>query len=132
MEVENLVKSKYKIFLKILKILPVILAGSAFINSIMQILGIESIIFSILFRTSLVPALFILITSSVFEYCNYHKMLIYYIMLIELLNLIDYIFTIPLNMHGMLSLILIITAIFLFIILYLYVANNKKAFGRTA
>lgn len=53
-------------------------------------------------------------------------MFLHYITVMNILNIIDLYYTIPLEDAEMLSLYLIVSGIFLFIILYLYVNHNKK------
>lgn len=94
-----------------------VLALLYFINSILSYFYINTEIISyiqfVLFIT------FIYISSYAFKFCNYHRMFIHYIVLITILNYIDYNYGVPLSLRAMITLQVILAVIFLFIILYL-------------
>lgn len=123
---EELKLSKYKIFLIILKFIPLILAILEFLHSVLVLFGYNSILIRYLGGISLIPILFIYIAADVFQFCAYHKMFIYYIVIIEFISFLDNIFQFDVSVLFMLSIIVIITILFLMLILYNYVTNNKK------
>lgn len=43
----------------------------------------------------LAPLLFMYLSSHVFKFCSYHRLFIYYITIVELLNIVDWYFIIP-------------------------------------
>lgn len=78
-------KLLYKITVIVLKILPMLLAFITLLNSILSYFNIDLVILSYIGGVSLIPILFIYITSYTFKFCEYHRMflrknyLIYYI-----------------------------------------------------
>ena len=125
--VENL-KSKtlYKIELGLLKVIPMILALTALLNSILSYFGIDLYILSYIGGVSIFTMLFLYLSSYVFKFCEYHRMFLHYIVSTWIINIIDYYVGIPISDLEYLCLQMIIAGISLFIILYLYVKSHKK------
>lgn len=124
---EELLRSKllYKVLLIILKVIPTIIALSYLLNTIISYFGYSANILSHLFGVSLITWLFLLISSIVYRYCIYHRMFLYYIVITDSLNITDYYIGIPVNDFNLLSIHIIISGVFLFLILYFYVKVNK-------
>ena len=124
---ENL-KSKtlYKIELGLLKVIPMILALTALLNSILSYFGIDLYILSYIGGVSIFTMLFLYLSSYVFKFCEYHRMFLHYIVSTWIINIIDYYIGIPISDLEYLCLQMIIAGISLFIILYLYVKSYKK------
>jgi hypothetical protein len=125
--VENL-KSKtlYKIELGLLKVIPMILALTALLNSILSYFGIDLYILSYIGGVSIFTMLFLYLSSYVFKFCEYYRMFLHYIVSTWIINIIDYYVGIPISDLEYLCLQMIIAGISLFIILYLYVKSHKK------
>lgn len=125
--VENL-KSKtlYKIELGLLKVIPMILALTALLNSILSYFGIDLYILSYIGGVSIFTMLFLYLSSYVFKFCEYHRMFLHYIVSTWIINIIDYYVGIPISDLEYLCLQMIIAGISLFIIPYLYVKSYKK------
>ena len=125
--VENL-KSKtlYKIELGLLKVIPMILALTALLNSILSYFGIDLYILSYIGGVSIFTMLFLYLSSYVFKFCEYHRIFLHYIVSTWIINIIDYYVGIPISDLEYLCLQMIIAGISLFIILYLYVKSYKK------
>ena len=125
---ENL-KSKtlYKIELGLLKVIPMILALTALLNSILSYFGIDLYILSYIGGVSIFTMLFLYLSSYVFKFCGYHRMFLHYIVSTWIINIIDYYVGIPISDLEYLCLQMIIAGISLFIILYLYAKSHKKS-----
>ena len=82
-----MIKQKlYKINILILKILPLILALFYFLWNVLCALGVSIKLFSYLGSLSIIPAIFILISSKTFEFCVTHRIPIYFILTVDLIN----------------------------------------------
>lgn len=125
---EAVLKSKtlYKILLGLLKILPALTALFYFIGTLFSLCNIELPILSTISGQSILSILFMYIASYVFRFCNYHRIFLYYIVVIDLINYIDYSIGIPLNNKTMIMLISLLTAIFLFLSLYLHLKSKRN------
>lgn len=119
-------KSLYKIELYLLKVMPMLLAAIYLINTVLSYYDIVLPALSYIGGLSFIPLLFMYISSYVFRFCSYHRMFLYYIVINDLINLIDYYYTLPISDWELLILHMSIAGISLFIILYLYVKSNRK------
>lgn len=129
MDVEANLKSKYlyKILLLILKGLPIIISFCYLFNTILSYFGYNIEVLSYLCGMSLFPWVFIYISTIVFRFCIYHRMFLYYILISDIINIIDYYIKIPISDFKLLMLHIIISGISLFLILYLYVNYYQKS-----
>ena len=124
--VENL-RSKllYKIELRLLKIIPMILAFTALLNSILSYFNIDLYILSYIGGISIFTMVFLYLSSYVFKFCEYHRMFLHYIVVNDTINIYDYYIGIPLDNLQLFSLQMIIAGISLFLILYLYLKHKR-------
>lgn len=120
-------KTLYKILLILLKYIPIVIGVGYMLNTLLLLFGIDLAILSGLIGISLLPWLFLYISSFVFKFCSYHRAFLYYILTIDGLNWIDYIIGIPISTAALISIELVIAGITLIIALWLYVRNNKKS-----
>ena len=104
-----------------LKLIPIILAGLQGLNTIISYFGIHIKAFAHCFVFCLIG--FVYIASYLLKFCEYHRMFLHYIVIIYIINCIDYYIGIPINDYDLLILYSIITTISLFIILYLKIKN---------
>lgn len=117
-------KLLYKITVIVLKILPMLLAFITLLNSILSYFNIDLVILSYIGGVSLIPILFIYITSYTFKFCEYHRMFLHYIVVTWIINIIDLYIGIPINDLKYLCLQMIIAGISLFLILYFYLKRK--------
>ena len=120
-------KSLYKIELYLLKVMPMLIAAIYLINTVLSYYDIILPVLSYIGGLSLILLVFMYISSYVFRFCMFHRMFIHYNTLMWLLNIYDMYIGIPVNDRGLLSIYLIITTVFMFIILHIYVKNHRKA-----
>lgn len=128
MDVEERLRSKrlYKLELGLLKIIPMLLALVVFLNTTLSYIGIDLVILSYIGGVSLLPLIFLYLSSYVFQFCEYHRMFLHYVMVMDLVNIYDYYIGIPIGDLQIFCLYIIVAGISLFIILYLYVESHKK------
>ena len=128
MDVGERLKSKilYKIELFLLKIIPMLMAVCSACNSILSYFDIEVTIINYIGGVSLLPLIFLYLSSYVFKFCAYHRMFLHYLLITDIINIYDYHIGIPLDNLEYLCLHMIITVISMFIVLYLYMNKKKK------
>ena len=119
-------KDLYKIELYLLKVMPMLLAAIYLINTVLSYYDIVLPALSYIGGLSFIPLLFMYISSYVFRFCSYHRMFLHYIVINDLINLIDYYYTLPISDWELLILHMSIAGISLFIILYLYVKSHGR------
>lgn len=96
------------------------------LNTVLSAFGIYAGFLSHISGMSLLPWLFILIATYVFRFCVYHRMFLWYIIVSDVVNIIDYYIGIPISTFSIITLHFCITGLFLFLILYAYVKCHKK------
>lgn len=128
MVMEERLRSKllYKIELFLLKIIPMLMAVCSACNSILSYFDIEVIIINYIGEVSLLPLIFLYLSSYVFKFCAYHRMFLHYLLITDIINIYDYHIGIPLDNLEYLCLHMIVTVISMFIVLYLYMNRKKK------
>ena len=101
-----------------------LLAFITLLNSILSYFNIDLVILSYIGGVSLITILFIYIASYTFRSCEYHRMLLHYIVVTLIINIIDLYIGIPINDLEYLCLQMIVAGISLFIILYFYLKRK--------
>lgn len=110
----------YKSVIGLLKVIPVLLAFTSLLNTILSYFDIDVPLLSYLGGISILPLIFLYLSSYAFRFCEYHRMFLHYVTINWALNIIDYYIGIPLSDRDLFLLYMIITGISLFVILYLY------------
>ena len=110
---------KYKVFLGFLRIIPMVLAGLFLSNTVLSYFYIDWSIISYLASVGFIPWLFLMIASYLFHFCEYHRMFLWYIMVI------DYEYTLPISNKGFFLLHVIVAGIFMFLVLYFHQKCRK-------
>ena len=108
----------YKIELQIIKILPILIAICYLLNVILSYFDYDVEFLSFIGGLSIIPFIFIYISSFVFKFCVYHRLFLYYILTSDLINYYDRFIGIPITNRNLFGLNLIIAGIFLILILY--------------
>lgn len=128
MDVGERLRSKvlYKIELFLLKIIPILMAVCSACNSILSYFNIEVTIINYIGGVSLLPLIFLYLSSYVFKFCAYHRMFLHYLLITDIINIYDYHIGIPLDNLEYLCLHMVVTVISMFIVLYLYMNRKKR------
>lgn len=109
-------KNLYKLELLLIKSLPLLIAICYLFNTILSYFNIDAPILSYLGGMSLLPIIFILISSFVFKFCIYHRLPIYYIIVSDIINYYDLYVGIPLSNRWLFVINMIIAGIFIILI----------------
>lgn len=127
-EVNSLRRSNYKIFLFINKYLPYVISLLYMVNTILYLFGIDLVVFSILGGMSILPMIYFTSVSFTFGYCSYHRLPLYYVILNDSINWLEYTIGIPITntMFVSISLILMLLTIIISTILYLKEKKRKR------
>ena len=111
----------YKVELYLLNIMPMVIALAYLVNTVSSYFGVDIPILASIAGMSLIPLIFMYISSYVFKFCEYHRMFIHYILTHKLLVTVDMYIGIPISDFNMLVVYLIVAGIFAIAILYLLV-----------
>lgn len=123
-------KRLHKLTIGVLKVIPMLLALITLLNQVLSYFGIDLEVLSYIGGVSLLPMMFLYLASYCFGFCSYHRMFLHYVVICDILVLIDYYIGIPISNINMLLVNLTIAGITLYIILYLH--QHDKCNKRTA
>ena len=125
--VENGVgKVLYKIELLLIKVIPFIIMFCYALNSILYYFDIEVIFLSTFSGLSILTWIFLYISSFVFKFCIYHRLPLYYILTIDIINYYDYLIGLPISDKRLFILDIIIIGIFLLFIVYFKFKQHEQ------
>ena len=96
------------------------------VNTLLSLAGIDLIIFSMLGGLSLLPIIYFISVSFTFGYCLYHRLPIYYIILNDSINWLDYHIGIPIADMYFIAGSIVIMFIFIVVTTILYLREKKK------
>lgn len=125
-EENSLKRSNYKIFLFINKYLPYVISLLYMVNTLLSLFGIDLIIFSMLGGLSLLPIIYFISVSFTFKYCLYHRLPIYYIILNDSINWLDYHMGIPIQDMYFIAGSIVLMFIFIVVTTILYLKEKKR------
>ena len=83
-------KRKHKLLIFTLKILPAIMAGSYVIEMISIFLGFGTQVLVNFIGMIVAPILFMYLASYVFKFCEYHRIFIHYVLILEILTTVKW------------------------------------------
>lgn len=124
MSKENINKNLYKLTIITLKFLPIVMASAFMISDIIHITIVQIICHII--GLNVAQFLFIYLTSYAFKFCNYHRIFIHYLVLIETINVIDWYIDIPISDKAMQITHIAISVVFILIAVKMYYNKNIK------
>lgn len=116
----------HKTLLAYLRVIPMLLALIYFLNTFLSYFGIDLPVLSYIGGVSVLPLLFLYISSYSFKFCEYHRMFLHYVSFNWLLNIYDYYIGIPISERSLYAMYLCITVVFLFLILYYHQKARKE------
>lgn len=121
-------KNLYKIFLSIIKFVPIILAILKFITLILAYFKIYMFSMTCIGGTSLIFLTILYLISYIFQFCGTHRISLNYVTTITLLTIIDFYIGIPLKVDSLCRLYAIITGVFIIsgIIIWYKNRHNPK------
>lgn len=119
---EERLRSKilYKSVLAFLKVIPMLICLLDITNTILCVLGIECHWLSYIGGISFLTLAFLYLASYVFQFCSYHRMFLHYVLVTNILSVIDFEFVLPISNRGMLDIHIVLFGLFLFLVLYFY------------
>lgn len=112
-------KSSMKLFVLVTKVLPILLALCHFLNTTLSYFGIDCFIINYIGGISILTIIYLYFASYTIKLCEYYRMFLHYCVIIDIINIIDYYFGIPISDYSMLLIYVMITIITMFVIIYL-------------
>lgn len=126
---EKSVRSKvtHKILILVVKYIPMLISIFYILNTILCWVNIDTPVISNIAGVSLLTWVFLYLSSIVSQFCIYHRMFLYYILVTDLINIYDFYFGIPISTIQLLSVHSVIICILLFLLLYTHIKNYDKS-----
>lgn len=118
-------KNLYKIFLSIVKFLPMILSGFQIILTVCNYLGKSVPLVTYVGGSSFIFILLLFIISYVFQFCYLYRIPLWYITIIGLINILRYLNILSISLLWFYQIITIITGVFMVLFIY-YMYKNRK------
>ena len=120
MDAEARLRSKhlYKIELWTIKYIPFALALVCFVNTTLSYFDIDLTVFSYIGGISILPLVFLYLSSFVFRFCIFHRLPLHYVAVNMGINMLDDYVGIPLSDRTLMCMYMMITAIFIFVTAY--------------
>lgn len=125
-EENSLKRSNYKVFLFINKYLPYVISLLYMVNTLLSLAGIDLILFSMLGGLSLLPIIYFISVSFTFKYCLYHRLPIYYIILNDSINWLDYHIGLLISDMYFIAGSIVLMFIFIVVTTILYLKEKKR------
>lgn len=111
--------------IKLLKILPSLIALIYFINIILNLFDVSLNSLSYIAGMSFIPLLFMYISSYVFQFCEYHRLPLHYILITNLLSIIGYEFEITIDVWLYIVIHSVLFGLAIVVALYLYLKDKS-------
>ena len=112
--------------IKTIKVIPMLLAAIALLNTILSYYDIDVVLLSYLGGVSLLPLIFLYLSSYAFRFCSYHRMFLHYVSITWIMNIYDYYIGIPVSDKELFMISMIIAGIFIFLVLYSCMKSRKE------
>ena len=119
----------FKVFLLTLKYMPMLVALCYMVNSLTLCVGIDTSILGRMAGMSPLACLFTYTASLAFDFCLYHRMFLWYILVNEGFYIADCCSGAPISKGNTLNICDIMLGSLMFVILYFHVKRNKGIAG---
>lgn len=116
---EKLNKKSVKFFVLLTKYLPMLIALIHFINTTISFFYGNDIPLNYVGGVSLLPVYYLYVASYTFKLCAYYRMFLHYIVICNIINIIDAYIGIPLSDVNYYIMFVILSIITMFIVIYL-------------
>lgn len=110
----------YKLELLCVKYIPILIAVTVLIDAILSYFNIYLETLNYIAGTSFLTLIPMYISSYAYKFCEYHRMIIYYILTHKIITIIDLYIGIPVSDLILLSIYLVVAGIFIMVIIYLH------------
>ena len=110
----------------LLKVLPMVISAMYLLHTGLALIGKDFPPLKYLGGISLIPLLYIYISSLVFKFCIYHRLFLYYIFVYNIIKIVNYYLDFPHSDKMVIWMDLGIAGLFIFMLLYLKIEVCKN------
>lgn len=122
----NINKTLYKIFLSIVKYIPIIIASLFIVNNTLIYFNVLIPILTYIGGTSLIFILVLYLMSWIFKFCYLYRLPLHYITIGNTIGILDRLFKFSISNIGMLRIYFILFGIMLIVYIWLMYKNRNK------
>lgn len=122
----NINKTLYKIFLSIVKYIPIILSLIFISHNVCVYFRITTILFTFLEGTSIIFIIVLYLVSWIFKFCYLYRLPLHYITIGNIIGVLDRLFKFSISNIGMLRIYFILFGIMLIVYIWLMYKNRNK------
>lgn len=119
-------KCLYKIFLVTLKVIPYFIALCYIVYTLSGFGGKDWIVIGYIASCSILTWIILYLSSFVFGFCAYHRVPLYYVLLNDVLNIIDTYIGLPIETGSFFLLHVALLGIMSLLYVYLMLKNKKR------
>lgn len=123
----TITKSLYKIELLLIKVTPFIISAGYIIDITLNCFNINSSILNYIIDLSLIPFIVLYTSSFVFRFCIYHRLPLYYILILDLISYYQCNNSIEIYYKHLTNIILISIGIVMLILVYIKNKEHEQA-----
>lgn len=116
---EKLNKTSVRVLVLTTKVLPILIAIIQFLNVVISFFHGNDIPLNYIGGISLLPLLYLYLASYTFKLCEYYRMFLHYSVVVNLINIYDFYFGIPITDMDYLLLMVMLTIITMVVVIYL-------------
>jgi hypothetical protein len=126
MDNANINKKLYKVFLIVVKFIPITISIMFVLNNILIYLGVINPILTYIGGTSIMFVMLLYLISWIFKFCYLYRLPLHYIACGNAIGILDKVFRFPISNLGMLRIYFILFGVMLLVyIWYVYKNRNK-------
>jgi len=122
---ERLNKIMYKLLIIVIKSIPFIIAAFYILDLLLQFFGIDTVVLGYIAHITIIPWLFMYLSSFVFKFCIVHRLPLYYILIEDIVVIADSYIGLPVSTIAIYEIHFAIIGLFLFLILYLHQRETR-------
>lgn len=125
---DNLInKNLYKLFLQIVKFIPISLSIMAFVSLLLNFIGVSSILLSYIGGTSLIFIVLLYLIAIIFRFCWMYKIPLGYLTIIIIMNMLRTFGFLPIDLMDLYRIYAAISGIFVSLFIgYVYKNRNNQ------
>ena len=123
-------KRRHKLLIFVLKILPAIMAGSYVIEMISIFLGFDTQVLVNFIGMIVAPILFMYLASYVFKFCEYHRIFIHYVLILEILTTVKWYYPVIVTSELVLNISFVLSGLLMLCVVFFNVYKIYKKYRR--
>lgn len=123
-------KRQHKLMIFTLKILPAVMASSYLIELVSTLLGFGTQVLVNFIGMIVAPILFMYLASYVFKFCEYHRIFIHYVLILEILTTVKWYYPVIVTSQLVLNISFVLSGLLMLCVVFFNVYKIYKKYRR--